>query len=88
MAQKVPGRSHREGITVIQMFQLFPDNVAAERWSEAQRWPDGRFYPDCGLTDTAAVKSRKPIPYRYRVCRGHFSVRKDTVHDREATALP
>ena len=72
--RKHRGGRTREGITVVQLFQLFPDNVAAERWSEAQRWPDGRFYPDCGSTDTVAVKSRKPMPYRYRVCRGHFSV--------------
>ena len=32
-----------------------------------------------GSTNTAVVKSRKPMPYRCRDCRGHFSVRKGTV---------
>lgn len=26
----------------------FPDDRAAERWFEAQRWPDGPVCPDCG----------------------------------------
>ena len=39
----------------------------------------GRFYPDCGRTNTAAVASRKPMPYRCRDCWSHFSVKKGTV---------
>ena len=79
MAHKAPGKSHREGLTVIELFKLFPDDAAAERWFEEQRWPEGRFCPDCGSTDTVEVKSRKPMPYRCRDCRNHFSVRKGTV---------
>ena len=79
MAKKGPGRSYREGLTVVELFKLFPDDKAAEAWFTAQRWPDGRFCPDCGSTGTAAVPSRKPMPYRCRSCRHHFSVRKGTV---------
>ena len=79
MAQKGPGRAHREGLTVIELFKLFPDDATAEAWFEEQRWPDGRFCPDCGSTNTVVVKSRKPMPYRCRDCRNHFSVRKGTV---------
>ena len=79
MAQKGPGKAHREGLTVIELFKLFPDDATAEQWFEEQRWPDGRFCPDCGSTNTVAVKSRKPMPYRCRDCRNHFSVRKGTV---------
>ena len=72
-----PGRSDRQGLSVI---ELFPDDAAAEQWFEAQRWPDGeRFCPDCASTDTAPVKSRKPMPYRCRKCRQYFSLRKGTV---------
>ena len=28
----MPGRSHRKGITTIELFQLFPDDRAAEKW--------------------------------------------------------
>ena len=79
MARKGPGKAHREGLTVIELFRIFPDDTAAERWFEEQRWPQGRFCPDCGSTNTVAVKNRKPMPYRCRDCRGHFSVRKGTV---------
>ena len=79
MAKKGPGKAHREGLTVIELFTLFPDDAAAEKWFEEQRWPASRFCPDCGSVNTVAVKSRKPMPYRCRDCRNHFSVRKGTV---------
>ena len=79
MTQKAPGRSHRTGMTVMELLRKFPDDAAAETWFEEQRWPDGRFCPDCGSTNTVAVASRKPMPYRCRDCRRHFSVRWGTV---------
>ncbi len=75
----MPGRSHRKGITTIELFQLFPDDEAAEKWFEDQRWPEGRFCPDCGSTRTVETKNRKPWPYRCKDCRRGFSVRKGTV---------
>ena len=76
MAQKEPGRAYREGLTVVQLFQMFPNDASAERWFEEQRWPEGRFCPNCGSTDTSVVASRKPMPYH---CRDYFSVRVGTV---------
>ena len=78
MAQKGPGRVYRKGLTVIQLLDMFPDDAPAERWLEDQRWPEGRFCPDCGSTNTAVCKGRKPMPYRCRDCRCFFSVRKGT----------
>lgn len=75
---KAPGKHYREGLTILQLFQKFPDDATAEKWLEEQRWPDERCCPDCGSTNTAVVKSRKPMPYRCRDCRRHFSVRKGT----------
>ena len=66
-------------MTVIQLLKMFPDDATAEQWFEKQRWPKGRFCPDCGSTNIADVASRKPMPYRCRDCRGHFSVKKGTV---------
>ena len=79
MGQKAPGKHHRKGLTIVELFKLFPDHAAAEKWFEQQRWPEVRACPDCGSTNTAVVKSRKPMPYRCRDCRNHFSVRKGTV---------
>ena len=79
MSKQAPGHSERDGLTLPQLFATFPDDAAAERWFEAQRWPDGRSCPDCDSTDTHPVPSRKPMPYRCRACRAYFSVRKGTV---------
>ena len=79
MAHQAPGRSHRTRMTVMELLRKFPDDAAAEAWFEAMRWPDGRFCLDCGSTNTVAVTSRKPMSYRCRDCRHHFSVRKGTV---------
>lgn len=63
----------------MELLRMFPDDAAAEKWFEEQRWPEGRYCPDCGSTNTVPVKSRKPMPYRCRDCRNHFSVKKGTV---------
>ena len=77
--KKGPGRSEREGLSIIQLLELYPDDASAEAWFIAQRWLNGRFCPDCGSINTAECKNRKPMPYRCRDCRKHFSVRKGTV---------
>ena len=79
MAKRGPGKALREGLTIIELLEMFPDDAAANRWFEDQRWPEGRFCPDCGSTNTVTVANRKPMPYRCRDCRHHFSVRKGTV---------
>ena len=74
------GRSDRQGLTVIELFRMFPDDQTAEAWFEAVRWPEGgRFCPDCGSARYATVASRKPMPYRCKDCRQYFSVRKGSV---------
>ncbi|MYH57343.1 MAG: IS1595 family transposase [Boseongicola sp. SB0675_bin_26] len=79
MAHKAPGRSHRKGITIVQLLKMFPDNDTAERWFEEQRWPNGeRHCPDCGSVRYSVSKNRKPMPYRCKDCRAYFSVRKGT----------
>ena len=77
--KKGPGRSHRKGISIIELFRMFPDEHAAQTWFEAQRWPDGvRRCPDCN-SDRTSVSSHATMPYRCKSCRTFFSVRKGTV---------
>ena len=78
-SKKAPGRSDREGISLTELFQLFPDDEKAELWFESQRWPNGIACPECGSMRYAPCKDRKPMPYRCRDCRKFFSVRKGTV---------
>ena len=72
---KAPGRSHRKGISLIELFEMFPDNETAERWWVANRWPNGVVCPECGSLNIQHRETRKPQPYRRRDCRYDFSAR-------------
>ena len=74
-----PGRYERKGMSLVEMFELFPDNAAAEAWFELQRWPSGICCPRCGSVRYSETKNRKPMPYRCKDCRKHFSVKIGTV---------
>lgn len=76
---KAPGRNERNGISVIKLFQMFPDEVAARKWLEDTRWPDqNRYCPHCGSLKTNVVRSENPMPYHCADCRKYFSVRTGT----------
>ena len=85
MAQQAPGRNHRQGITVIQLAEMFPDEDAAREWFEAVVWPGGRFCPRCKGTDTYQG-THKDMRYRCRPCNKTFSARTGTVL--ESSRLP
>ena len=42
MTQKAPGRSKRIGISVFELFEMFPDEASVREWFEDFRWQDGR----------------------------------------------
>ena len=76
MSQKAPGKAHREGISLIKLTEMFPDEASAVKWFEETRWPDGeRHCPHCGSTETKEVPNAKPMPYWCKGCRSYFSVR-------------
>jgi transposase-like protein len=79
MAKKGPGRAERQGVSVVELFEMFPNDAAAERWFESQRWPNGITCPRCDSKRHSVIASRKPMPYRCKDCRKHFSVRVGTV---------
>ncbi len=53
----------------------YPNDEAARAWFEATRWPEGRFCPHCGNTETGETPKRKPMPYWCGACKSYFSVR-------------
>lgn len=67
-----------EVISFFQFFQMFPDEEAARLYFENLRWKDGKYCPHCASVSVAEVKDHKPMPYRCKDCRKHFSVRTDT----------
>lgn len=58
---------------------MFPDDPAAMKWFESQRWPEERRCPRCDSNQTSIAKSHPTMPYRCRKCRQFFSVRTGTV---------
>lgn len=68
-----------ETLSLYSLFQKFPDEDSARLYFESRRWINGRYCPHCGSVDTVECKDHKPMPYRCKDCRKHFSVRTDSV---------
>ncbi len=75
---KGPGKSYRRGLTLMDVFAMFPDDATAERWFVNARWPAGVRCPSCNGSDVAP-STHKTMPYRCPTCRQHFSVKTGTV---------
>ena len=78
MAHKSPGKSDREGITMVQLADMFPTEESARGWFEARVWPNGRHCPRCGSVRTREASHAK-MPYWCSDCRSYFSVKVGTV---------
>ena len=77
-SKRSPGRSDREGVSLIQVMKMFPDEDAATRWFEDVMWHGQRCCGHCGCLNTKVVKSGKPMPYWCSDCRHYFSFRTGT----------
>ena len=78
MTHKAPGKSAREGITLVQLCDMFPDENSSREWFESRVWPDGRYCPKCGSIRTHDA-GHNDMPYRCSDCRAYFSVKTGTV---------
>ena len=88
MAQKAPGKHYRKGITLIELFQMFPDEQSARTWFEEIRWPNQeRYCPHCGSIKVSPVPNEKPLPYWCSDCREYFSVKTGTIMHRSKLPL-
>jgi transposase-like protein len=71
-----PGKYFREGISLIQLSDMFPDEESAVKWFEGVRWGDGRREcPRCASENTRIVANKTPRPYWCSDCRKYFSVK-------------
>ena len=68
-----------EPLNVRDFFRQFPNEAAAVGFFEGKRWPDGACCPHCGSVKVATIANAKPMPYRCKGCRKHFSVRTGSV---------
>ena len=71
-------KRQREKIGLVQLFEMFPDEQAAEKWFEETLWPHERGCGNCGSTRTKETPKRKPMPYWCSDCRKYFSARTGT----------
>ncbi len=87
MAQKASGKAQRQGISLFELQERFPNEDAARAWFESIFWPEGRrSCMHCGSTDTYETPSGKPQPYRCRDCKQYFSIKTGTAM--EGSPLP
>ena len=61
--RKAPGKAYREGISVLELMDMFASEEDATRWFEESRWGDQRTCAKCGSEKTRRVKSGKPMPF-------------------------
>lgn len=80
MAQKAPGKAYRAGVSLPDLFRMFPDDEAARLWFEKERWQGEPWCPHCGSFKVTLQKHRSN-PWRCgeRNCRKRFSVRQGTI---------
>ena len=76
------GKSYREGISTIELAEMFPTEDSAREWFESKIWPNGRVCPHCKGTETIVCTGNAPLPYWCPACRKHFSVRVGTLMHR------
>ena len=77
MANTAPGKHYREGLSLIEIMEMFPDEDTARAWIEGIVWPDERCCGKCGSINTKEA-SHKTMPYWCSDCRSYFSVRTGT----------
>lgn len=66
-------------LSLFKFFEKFPNEEAARLYFEGQRWGETATCGHCGSTEVTECKNHKPMPYRCKSCRKHFSVRTGTV---------
>ena len=65
--RKAPGKWFREGVPIVQVMEMFPDDAAAEAWFAKGRWPNGAGCPACATRNgqerpTAQARGALSIP--------------------------
>ena len=81
MAKSGPGKAYRQGMSLIDIMQTFPDDKSAEKWFTRQLWPAGPHCPDCFTPNVQSNIKHKKMTHRFRECpnRRMFSLKTGTV---------
>ncbi len=78
---KAPGKSDREGISLVKLVKMFPNDTAACKWLEGMIWPNGPHCPKCGSLNVQCGIKHKTMTHRCRECEGkpRFSLKTGTI---------
>ena len=81
MSKKAPSKAYRKAISLVELFQRWPNDAAAEAWFVERRWPEGVGCPHCGSLNVQTGTAHKSMPYRCREkeCGKRFSTKTGTV---------
>jgi len=77
--QKALGKSHRDGISLFELFDMLPNEAAARKSLEECWWGEESLCPHCRSEANTHIPKEKPMPYHCTDCRKFFSVRTNTV---------
>lgn len=72
-------------ISLLQLFQLFPDAESARTYLESRLWPQGVRCPVCAKSER--ITTRKDGYYRCNACKEDFTVRAGTIFERSHVPL-
>ena len=81
MAQNAPGKHFKEDLSLMEVFNMIPDDAAVEAWLTKQRWPDGLYCHYCGSVNVQTGSAHKTMPYlcREKECGKRFNLKTGTV---------
>ncbi len=81
MARKLPEKHERNGLTLMQIAEMFGDEEKARKWIEEQRWPEGPHCPHCGSVNVKVGVPHKSMTHRCNDCpkKPMFTVRVGSV---------
>lgn len=75
----------RSTISTLQLFELFPDQLAARKYLEGRLWPGGAMCPACKTSER--ITNRKGDFYRCNGCKLDFTIRTGTIFERSHVPL-
>ena len=78
---KGPGKSYRQGVSLVELISRFPNDETAEAYFVKTRWPHGIACPYCGSMNVQTGAQHKTMPYRCREkeCAKRFSTKSRSV---------
>lgn len=81
---KAPGKHDRNGLSLVELMRLFPDDEKARAWFEAARWGGRPYCPHCGSENVQSNIAHKSQTHRCREngCRKRFTVKVGTAMER------